>query len=219
MSTPGQAAIASNEVLTLFPTIVCRVQLDTESREPLNRAIRARLDALVGSEPPPAAGERLRTGRALHRFEEMVPLAEFVQSNAEGMLSYLMAVHGGIEVSACWADVLGPGSRVSDEASVNAYLGALYFCNLPGGEARVTFRDPRRQSSIISAPSHRDRFERNAVVAREGTLLLFPGWLERGLDRRSDGSQAACIGFELMFNDFTETLSRPLWEGDTYKRA
>ena len=62
MPSPGNASIASNEVLALFPTLVCCVQLEAESHELLKRAIGARVDAMIDAELPMASGERLRAG-------------------------------------------------------------------------------------------------------------------------------------------------------------
>jgi len=219
MPSPGNASVASNEVLALFPTLVCRVQLEAESHEPLNRAINARIDALINAENPLAPGERLRTGRDLHTVDEFAPLADLVKSNAEGVLSYLMAVHDGIEITACWADVRGPDARLSDEADVNAYLSAMYFSRLPEGEYRVSFRDPRRQNGILSPPTLGGVGNRSEVPVREGTLLVFPAWIEHGMERHSNDTPSVSIGFDLMFGNFTETMSKPLWEGNTYQQA
>lgn len=219
MPTPVDTPIASNEVLALFPTVVCRTRLEAASHGPLNRAINARVDALIAAEGPPARGERLRTGRDLHTLQEFAPLADFVKSNAEGMLSYMMAVHDGIEITACWADVRGPGARLSGEAGVNAYLSAIYFCRLPEGEARVSFRDPRSQAGILASPAAGEGGNRSEVPVREGTLLLFPAWIEHGVARNPSDTPSVSIGFDLMFENFTEAMSKPLWQGNTYKQA
>lgn len=217
MPPSGNASIASNEVMALFPTTVCRVQLESESYRALDRAINARVDALTSAQPPLAAGERFRTRRDLHLLDEFAPLADFVLSNAEGMLSYMMAVHDGIEITACWADVLGPGARLSDEAHVNAYLGALYFSRLGEGGTTVCFRDPRSQSGLLESPANAGG--RSEVVVREGTLLLFPAWAEHGMARNGGDAPSVSIGFNLMFANFTESMSKPLWKGNTFKRA
>lgn len=217
MPTLDNTSIASNEVMALFPTVVCRTQLEPESGSSLNQAINARIDALINAEEPLAAGERCRTGDNLHSWEEISPLAEFVLSNAEGMLSYLLAVHDGIEITACWADVRGPGARRSEGSDVNTYLGAVYFSRVADGETRVSFRDPRRQAGILALPFGGD--DHSEVLVREGTLLLFPAWLEHGIARNESETPSVSIGFNLMFKNFTEVMSKPLWEGNTYKRA
>jgi uncharacterized protein (TIGR02466 family) len=219
MPTPSSSPIASNEVLALFPTVVCRIQIEAESHQALNRAINARVDALTAAEKPLARGERLRTGTDLHLLEEFAPLSDFVISNAEGMLSYMMAVHGGIEITACWADVRGPGARLSDEAGSNAYLSAMYISRLPEGEARVSFRDPRMQAGILSLSGDAEGSKHSEVSVREGTLLLFPAWLEYGMAHNPGDTPSVSIGFSLMFGNFTEAMSKPLWQGNTYKQA
>lgn len=219
MPPPVNETIASNEVLALFPTLVCRAQIDVAQVDPLNSAIDERISSIVAANGPPAQGERLRTAGNLHGFDELSPLTEFVKSNAEGVLSYLMALHDGIEITSCWADIRGPGARLSDEANSNAYLSALYFCRLPEGETRVSFRDPRRQIGILTPPDSNGGETRSVVPVREGTLLIFPGWLERGMERNTSDEPSVSLGFNLMFRNFTESMSKPLWEGNTFKRA
>lgn len=219
MASTGVSPIASSEVLALFPTPVCRVQLAEDSYVPLNQAVGDQVAALVPTQPPLQPGERFRTGGTLHRREQFMPLADFVRENAEGVLSYLMAIYESIEVTACWADVRGSGARISEEADKNAYLSALYFASLPEGETQVSFRDPRRQNAILSPPSDAAHQADNRVSVREGTLLIFPAWLERAVGRNSSSAPSLSLGFNLMFKNYTATMSKPLWEGNTFKRA
>lgn len=219
MPSAINASIASNEVLALFPTVVCRIQLEAESRQTLNRAINARVDALTATERSLARGERFRTGGHLHLLEEFASLSEFVISNAQGMLNYMMAVYSGIEITACWADVRGPGARLSDEAGFNAYLRAKYISRLSEDEARVSFRDPRMQAGILSLSGDAEGSKHSEVPVREGTLLLFPAWLEQEMAHNPGDTPSVSIGFNLMFVNFTESMSKPLWEGNTYNRA
>lgn len=219
MSSTGVSPIASSEVLALFPTPVCRLQLAEDSYAQLNQAVGDQVAALTSTQPPLGSGERFRTGRSLHRLEQFMPLADFVRENAEGILSYLMATYESIEVTACWADVRGPSARISEEADSNAYLSAMYFASLPEGEAQVSFRDPRRQNAILSPPSRAADDTNDRVSVREGTLLIFPAWLERSVRQNSSDALSLSLGFNLMFKNYTATMSKPLWEGNTFKRA
>jgi len=219
MASQGNSAIAANDVFALFPTLVCRARLDSHSREPLNRAIGAWVRAQLAGEAPPAMGERLRLGRQLPAVESIAPLVAFVKHTAEAQLRFMKAAHGGIEISACWVDIRGPGARMSAQSEANAYLAATYFCRLPEGSARVWFRDPRRQSVIISpGTSHGDR-DRVAVDVEEGTLLLFPAWLEHDMERNAGDEACTSLGFALMFDSFIESMAAPVWQGNTYKRT
>jgi ectoine hydroxylase-related dioxygenase (phytanoyl-CoA dioxygenase family) len=46
---------------------------------------------------------------------------------------------------------------------------------------------------------------------RDGTLLLFPAYLEHSVDANESGRERIGVSFNVMFSSFTENLSRPLW--------
>jgi len=51
------------------------------------------------------------------------------------------------------------------------------------------------------------------VVVRvgNGTLLLFPAYLQHSVDADADRESRVSVSFNLMFSAFTEGLSKPLW--------
>jgi polyhydroxyalkanoate synthesis regulator protein len=44
-----------------------------------------------------------------------------------------------------------------------------------------------------------------------GTLLMFPSYLEHSVDANTDLQERISISFNLMFSSFAENLSQPLW--------
>jgi ectoine hydroxylase-related dioxygenase (phytanoyl-CoA dioxygenase family) len=44
-----------------------------------------------------------------------------------------------------------------------------------------------------------------------GTLLLFPSYLEHSVDANTSEEERVSISFNIMFSSFTEKLSKPLW--------
>ena len=51
------------------------------------------------------------------------------------------------------------------------------------------------------------------VVVRvtNGTLLMFPSYLEHSVDANVSDEPRISISFNVMFSAFTEKLSKPLW--------
>ena len=49
------------------------------------------------------------------------------------------------------------------------------------------------------------------VRVRDGTLLLFPSWLEHSVDANRSDEERISISFNLMFSSFAQRLSKPLW--------
>ena len=46
---------------------------------------------------------------------------------------------------------------------------------------------------------------------KNGTLLIFPAYLQHSVDTNMSGTERLSISFNIMFSSFTEPLSRPLW--------
>ena len=51
------------------------------------------------------------------------------------------------------------------------------------------------------------------VVVRvtNGTLLMFPSYLEHSVDANASEEERISVSFNVMFSSFTEKLSKPLW--------
>jgi hypothetical protein len=46
---------------------------------------------------------------------------------------------------------------------------------------------------------------------QNGTLLVFPAYLQHSVDANARQEERISISFNIMFSDFTENLSKPLW--------
>jgi uncharacterized protein (TIGR02466 family) len=51
------------------------------------------------------------------------------------------------------------------------------------------------------------------VRVEEGTLLVFPAWLQHSVDANRSTRERISISFNFMFSSYTESMSRPLWSG------
>jgi ectoine hydroxylase-related dioxygenase (phytanoyl-CoA dioxygenase family) len=49
------------------------------------------------------------------------------------------------------------------------------------------------------------------VNVGSGTLLVFPSYLQHSVDANAADAERVSISFNLMFSDFTRSLSKPLW--------
>ena len=49
------------------------------------------------------------------------------------------------------------------------------------------------------------------VRVKNGTLLMFPSYLEHSVDANMSKDERISISFNIMFSSFTEQLSKPLW--------
>ena len=83
--------------------------------------------------------------------------------------------------------------------------------NARGGDHH-NFHDPRPHASVISPRSELTPDTDQVVVkVKNGTLLLFPAYLQHSVDANIGAAERISLSFNLMFSSFTETLSKPLW--------
>jgi hypothetical protein len=56
------------------------------------------------------------------------------------------------------------------------------------------------------------------VEGKPGRLALFPAWLKHDVPINASAHERITVSFNLMFPQFTERMSMPLWQGGKDKR-
>lgn len=56
-----------------------------------------------------------------------------------------------------------------------------------------------------------DNTDQVVVKVHDGTLLMFPSFLEHSVDANTSKEDRISISFNVMFSSFTQQLSKPLW--------
>ena len=59
--------------------------------------------------------------------------------------------------------------------------------------------------------------EAATIPVQEGRLVLFPAWLSHAVPAHSADDVRISVSFNLMFSEFTERMTAPLWSGLTLK--
>jgi uncharacterized protein (TIGR02466 family) len=83
----------------------------------------------------------------------------------------------------------------------------------PGADT-ISFHDPRRRTSIIRPPVVEltaDNTDLVVVKVRDGTLLMFPSFLEHSVDANMSEEERVSVSLNMMFSAFSQRLSKPLW--------
>jgi uncharacterized protein (TIGR02466 family) len=96
----------------------------------------------------------------------------------------------------------------------NNYLSAVYYLRTHRGADSINFHDPRSQTGVIQPPVASltaNNTDQVVVRVRNGTLLVFPAYLQHSVDANASDAERISISFNVMFSDFTENLSKPLW--------
>lgn len=207
----------ASDVVPMFPTLVWKLQIEAGLRETLRSRILVALTELRADLPPLAPGQGWQSGQALHERAELRDLMACVDQAVADILRFLRVGHAGCQTTACWATVLARGAAHKLHSHPNNFLSGVYYVCLAPGADTINFHDPRRQTGVIRPPVVEltaDNTDQVVVRVREGTLLLFPSWLEHSVDANPNEEERVSLSFNVMFSAFTERLSQPLWSAD-----
>ena len=201
MSNGEQAQSA--EMLALFPTLVWKTQLKPEAAGPLNDAIRAKLESMMSRHPPLEYAQSFQTSQDLHRLPEFRPLVELIQAAVGGVLDYLDAECRSLVITGCWANVNSPGASHRAHTHPNNFLSGVYYVQTRAGADRIVFDDPRPQSFVVSPLAHEVTLDNAAEIrmtVSDGTLILFPAWLQHRVDDNESSENRISVAFNVMFS-------------------
>lgn len=202
---------AGTDALALFPTFVWRFDLDAELRDRANDGIIAGLDARRPARPTRA----WQSTQELHTLGELSELVDVIAHACRGVLAFLKVGYRRVEITACWANVNSTGASHRRHSHPNNYLSGVYYVQVPATANTINFHDPRPQTSVIR-PAVTELTSANAdqvvVEVTDGTLLLFPAYLEHSIDPNPTDTARISLGFNVMFTAFSEHVSKPLWE-------
>lgn len=204
----------ASEVIPMFPSLVWRSEIEPGLRDAMNPRILQGLADLRRGAPPLETGRGWQSVQDLHQHEALRELAACIEHCAAGVLRFLRIGATDIEITGCWATVLAPGASHKLHSHPNNFLSGAYYVRTGAGADTLNFHDPRRQTSVIR-PSVVELTAENTdqvvVRVRDGTLLLFPSYLEHSVDANKSSDERISISFNLMFASFAQRLSKPLW--------
>ena len=130
------------------------------------------------------------------------------------VLRFLRIGHEAFEITGCWATVLARGAAHRSHSHPNNYLSGAYYVRTHPGADTINFHDPRSQAAVIRPPVTEltaENTDQVVVKVTDGTLLLFPSYLEHSVDATAADEQRVSVSFNIMFSSFAQELSRPLW--------
>lgn len=209
-----QSWIESSDVVSLYPTLVWKIQLRAEVHEPIDASALGLLQLLRQGQPELKPGDAWQSGHALHRREELHALCDCVNRAAASVLQFLKIGEPAIEITGCWMNQYAPGAAHRAHSHPNNFLSAVYYVRTRPGADSINFHDPRSQAGVIRPPvTELTAANTDQVVVRvkDGTLLVFPSYLYHSVDANASGEPRVSLSFNLMFSAFPAALSKPLW--------
>jgi uncharacterized protein (TIGR02466 family) len=204
----------ASDVIPMFPTFVWKVQIESGLRDALRETILAAIAEMRVRLPPLAPGDGWQSGQALHQREDFGDLVACINDGVAPILRFLRIGDEQVEITGCWATVLAHGAAHKLHSHPNNYLSGVYYvCTRPGADT-INFHDPRRQTGVIRPPVVEltaENTDQVVIKVHDGTLLMFPSYLEHSVDANTSGENRISVSFNVMFSSFTERLSKPLW--------
>jgi uncharacterized protein (TIGR02466 family) len=206
--------IEASDVIPMFPTLVWKILLEAELRSAIDAKILAALERIRHGLPRLEAGQGWQSEQTLHAREEFLDLAACVGNATRSVLRFLHIGSQAVEITGCWATVLARGAAHKAHSHPNNFLSGVYYVRTRPGSDAINFHDPRTQAGVIRPPVVELTAENtDQVVVRvtNGTLLMFPSYLEHSVDANANEQERISVSFNVMFSSFTEKLSKPLW--------
>jgi uncharacterized protein (TIGR02466 family) len=204
----------ASDVIPMFPTLVWKVELSAQLRETIDTNVSAALARMRRDLPSITPGKGWQSIQTLHRLEDFKDLVACIHRTVAGILQFLRIGYDEFEITACWATVLTPGAEHKAHYHPNNFLSGVYYLRTHPGADTINFHDPRSQTGVLRPPVAEltaENTDQIVVRVKNGTLLVFPSFLQHSVDANRSQEERISISFNIMFSAFTENLSRPLW--------
>ncbi|MGH9809557.1 MAG: 2OG-Fe(II) oxygenase family protein, partial [Terriglobia bacterium] len=203
MAKENEPWIEASDVTPMFPTLVWKLQLKANLREAMAARILAALEGIRRDLPCPAPGQGWQSEQTLHEREEFRDLVACVNHAAKGILRFLRIGCDAFEITGCWANVLAKGAGHKAHSHPNNFLSGVYYVRTRPGSDTLNFHDPRNQAGVIRPPVvalTAENTDQVVVRVKNGTLLVFPAYLQHSVDANMSGEERISISFNIMFS-------------------
>ena len=214
MAQHSESWIDSSDVISMFPTLVWKLQPKPDLRLKIETNILALLQTLRREQPSLAPGQGWQSESSLHQRQELNDLVSCVNSAAQSVLRFLKIGESAIDITGCWATVLRKSAEHRIHTHPNNFLSGVYYLRTHQGADTINFHDPRSQAGIIRPPVMElsaANTDQVVVNVMNGTLLMFPSYLQHSVAPNMSEEERISISFNLMFPAFAEKLAKPLW--------
>jgi len=204
----------ASDVIPMFPTLVWKLELEAQLRETIDARARAALAGMRRDLPALAAGQGWQSVQTLHLLDDFQELVACMHRAVAGILQFLRIGYDEFEITGCWATILAPGATHRIHSHPNNFLSGVYYLRTHPGADTINFHDPRNQTGILRPPVVElttENTDQVVVQVKNGTLLVFPSFLQHSVDANGSDEERISISFNVMFSSFTENLSKPLW--------
>jgi len=206
--------LEASDVVPMFPTLVWKILIKAELRDAIAAKVLATLETLRRDLPALEPYQGWQSEQGLHLRDDFQELVSCVNNATKSILRFLRMGQEAVEITGCWATVLAKSALHKAHSHPNNFLSGVYYVRVQPGADTINFHDPRRQTYVIRPPVVEltaDNTDQVVVRVTNGTLLMFPSYLEHSVDGNMSEEERISISFNIMFSSFAQKLSRPLW--------
>jgi len=209
-------------VQPFFPTYVWVHDLKPEIYERLNRQLMRDLDAMTAPRPPlPPGNYSWQTEHTVHECEEFAELTGIMTAASKSVIDQMEVAYQSFVITGCWANMSPPGVFHIAHTHPNNFLSGVYYIQVADGADTISFHEPRPQQDILSPIAIRHN-KYNSLVhhmkVKPGRLVIFPAWFVHSVGRNESAQLRVSVSFNVMFEPFAETISKPKWTGIPLRR-
>ena len=207
---------ADLSVKDLFPTPIWIGDLEPALAQRLNTDLKTAISDLIEPRPPIPLGSTWQTSPMLQQHPRFAEFTALVRKAGEAALDFLDVKHKEFEITGLWANINPTGGLNSPHTHPNNFLSGVYYVSLPDDEGHIVFSDPRPQAAgILPQVKKWNKYVGNEIKLeiKPGRMVMFPAWLVHSVPVNRSPQERISISFNIMFNNFAEAMSKPLWTG------
>ena len=210
--------IEKQKVQELFPTPLWVVDLKAAEAAPFNARLKAEIEKIISPRPKIPPGSNWQTPQDQHTRAAFADFVQLVEVASRGVARFLQVDQYPMVITGCWANVNPPGAYHPTHNHPNNFLSGVYYVDVPSAGSCLALQDPR-PLMIMPRPREFSRLTANAadVASKSGRLVLFPSWLRHNVPANNGDTDRISIAVNLMFTNFAETLSAPMWDATAGK--
>ena len=218
MTKKATSTFEEEDILRMFPSFVWKTQLKEEIIKRVSQNVVSTLELLRQAKPGLESSLSWQSDHDLHQSERFGQLISSIHEAVKKVLEFLKIADTPFVMTGLWANMNAPGASHKMHNHPNNLLSGVYYVQTGKGADTINFHDPRPQKDVIKPPVTEltaDNTDQVVVTVNDGTLLVFPSWLPHSVDSNRSNQMRISISFNIMFSEYAETLSQPLWSGNS----
>ena len=197
---PGQGLFTQ----TLFPTLIHRGSLPIASKiNPLLIKHCYKLKKEWEEKKEPSLCRSVKKGwQSRPNIQELPELKDFVKclQDATNFIFKRLRVPDDqhiMMIDTVWYNICPKGGYNENHVHPGAFLSGVYYLKKPKESGSINFHDPRKGSMCSREPQHVARGSLQRVDAKEGDIVIFPGWLEHSVEPNFDEEDRISLSFNI----------------------